>query len=106
LDAKCRYLKFSGLENQIPFAFLISLIMAARLAGEAAKMTIKGTVNSGISLSPEYNALALMTTYYCSCRLSNILKHHGSKQSRHSNATANAAVKATPVSIMLLLPPF
>jgi hypothetical protein len=61
LDAKCRYLNFSGLENQIPFAFLVSLIMAARPATEAAKMTIKGTVNSGISFSSEYNALALMT---------------------------------------------
>jgi hypothetical protein len=49
------------LENPIPFAFLISLIMAARPVGEAAKMTIKGTVNSGISLSSKYNAPALMT---------------------------------------------
>jgi hypothetical protein len=61
LDAKCRYLKFSGLENPIPFAFLVLPIMAARLVGEAAKMTIKGTVNSGISFSSEYNAPALMT---------------------------------------------
>jgi hypothetical protein len=61
LDVKCRYLKFSGLENQIPFAFLILPIMAARPVEEAAKMTIKGTVNSGISLPSEYNAPALMT---------------------------------------------
>jgi hypothetical protein len=61
LDAKCRYLNFSGLENQIPFPFLVLPIMAARPAMEAAKKTIKGTVNSGISLSSEYNAPALMT---------------------------------------------